>query len=83
LPGFPVPTLLLTHHARDPRKRASALLVQSDPVFNDRRDKLVALTARYAIPAIYDRRINHTRGWCKRATRSSARIAAAPTAWRR
>jgi putative ABC transport system substrate-binding protein len=37
-------------------QRANALLVQSDPVFNDRRDKLVTMTARYAIPTIYDRR---------------------------
>ena len=38
------------------QRRASALLLQSDPVFNDRRDKVVALAARHAVPAIYDRR---------------------------
>jgi len=38
------------------QQRVSALLVQADPVFNDRRDKLVALAARHAMPTIYDRR---------------------------
>ena len=32
--------------------KAKALLVQADPVFNARPDKIVALASRYAIPAI-------------------------------
>jgi putative ABC transport system substrate-binding protein len=35
-------------------RKASVLLVSADPLFLTRRDQLVALVARYAIPAIYE-----------------------------
>jgi putative ABC transport system substrate-binding protein len=42
--------------AKFDRRRPDALLVVGDPLFNARRDQIVALAARHAVPAIYDRR---------------------------
>jgi putative ABC transport system substrate-binding protein len=35
------------------RYKADALVVGNDPFFNGRREKIIALAARYAVPAIY------------------------------
>jgi putative ABC transport system substrate-binding protein len=38
------------------RQKAAALLISDDPYFSSRREQLVALTARHALPAIYSSR---------------------------
>ena len=42
--------------ARLVQQRAGALLVDTDAFFFSRRDQLIALAKRYAVPAIFDRR---------------------------
>jgi putative ABC transport system substrate-binding protein len=42
--------------AKFEQRRPDALLVASDPFLDSRRDQIVALAARYGVPAMYERR---------------------------
>jgi len=42
--------------AKFEQRRPDALLVASDPFLDSRRDQIVALAARYVVPAMYERR---------------------------
>jgi putative tryptophan/tyrosine transport system substrate-binding protein len=44
------------------RQHAGALLVTSDPLFSRTRNRVVALAAKYALPAVYDFRENAVAG---------------------
>jgi putative tryptophan/tyrosine transport system substrate-binding protein len=44
------------------QRQAAAILVGSDPFFATRRDQIVSLAARYAIPAVYEQRSFATAG---------------------
>jgi putative ABC transport system substrate-binding protein len=45
-----------TAYAALVQQKIDAIIIQSDPLFTNQRDTLVALAARYRIPAIYGRR---------------------------
>ena len=47
---------------RAARAEAGALLVAADPFFFDRREQVIALAARFALPAIYELREFPTAG---------------------
>src|SRR5262249_24641938 len=59
--GLKVQTLKVSRHeefdavfAEYLQRRADAMVVAADPFFNDRRDQLVALAAKHAVPSIYE-----------------------------
>jgi ABC-type uncharacterized transport system substrate-binding protein len=50
------PSEIETGFASMAQSRATALLVASDVFFNTRRDQIISLAAKYALPAVYEQR---------------------------
>jgi putative ABC transport system substrate-binding protein len=70
-PGLGVEVVIFNAHDADEfeslfaamaERKVAALLVTADPSFNSQRGRLIALAARYRLPAIYEWRVHAVEG---------------------